>query len=66
MNDNLPQPRITTGGQTTRPGVNCVVAGALGLTKAASRVDRADEVLNRRRRSLCAACPWRPITQVER
>jgi hypothetical protein len=30
---------------------------AVGLTKAALHVDRADEVLIRKRRSLCAACP---------
>ncbi len=43
--------------QPVRPGVSRVVTGAVGLTKAALRVDRADEVLIRKRRSLCAACP---------
>jgi hypothetical protein len=31
--------------------------GAVGITKAALHVDRAPEVLIRKRRSVCAACP---------
>jgi hypothetical protein len=41
----------------SQPAVSRVFAGAAGLTKAALRVDRADEVVIRKRRSICAACP---------
>jgi hypothetical protein len=41
----------------SQPAISRVLTGAAGLTKAALRVDRADEVLIRKRRSVCAACP---------
>jgi hypothetical protein len=41
----------------TASGLNQVLTGAVGITKAALHVDRADEVVIRKRRSLCAACP---------
>jgi hypothetical protein len=47
----------STTDEPARSGISQVFAGAVGLTKAALRVDRADEVLIRRRRSLCGACP---------
>jgi hypothetical protein len=57
MHDEPQRSRIATAADAVRPGVNRVFAGAVGLTKAALRVDRAEEVLIRPRRSLCAACP---------
>ena len=48
------------GGPTTKAGVsglNKVLTGAVGITKAALHVDRADEVVIGNRPSLCAACP---------
>ena len=46
-------PTIKAGGS----GLRKVVTGAVGITKAALHVDRTDEVLIRKRRSLCTACP---------
>ena len=46
-----------TGAAAGRSGLNKALTGAVGITKAALHVDRAGEVLIRRRRSLCAACP---------
>ena len=57
MPEEVKMPGAATTGHPVRPGVNRVVAGAVGLTKAALHVDRADEVLIRKRRALCAACP---------
>ena len=38
-------------------GVQRLITGAVGLTKAALHVDRAPEVVARRRRGICAGCP---------
>jgi hypothetical protein len=46
-----------TGDAAGRSSLNKVLTGAVGLTKAALHVNRADEVVIRKRRSLCAACP---------
>ena len=42
---------------STVSGLKMGLTGAVGITKAALHVDRADEVVIRKRRSLCAACP---------
>ena len=44
MRDEPQQPPIALGRDTVRPGINRVFAGAVGITKAALHVDRADEV----------------------
>jgi hypothetical protein len=46
-----------TSGAAGRSSLNKVLTGAVGLAKAAMHVGRADEVLIRKRRSICAACP---------
>ena len=38
-------------------GLRTALKGAVGITKAALHVDRAPEVLIRKRRSICAICP---------
>jgi hypothetical protein len=57
MDDRVNQPASGNVAPNPRVGHNRLLAGAIGLTKATLRVDRADEVLIRKRRSLCAACP---------
>jgi hypothetical protein len=41
----------------SQPAIGRLLTGAAGLTKAELRVDRSDEVLIRKRRSVCAVCP---------
>ena len=57
MIDPANEREISVGGGDLRSGLNKVLIGSIGITKAALHVDRADEVVIRKRRSLCAACP---------
>jgi hypothetical protein len=48
---------LASGDVVPAPGLNKAFTGTVGIAKAALHVDRADEVVIRKRRSLCAACP---------